>query len=59
MAKAGAERLEPEEPQITEGGLRKEWKKREVERRVWDAGRGRVVKWERKARVNFLCGFFF
>jgi len=45
----------PEEPQITEGGLKQAWKrKREEERRVKDAGMGRVVKWNRKARVAYV-----
>jgi len=44
-----------EDPQITEGGLKPAWKKmREEERRVKEAGMGRVVKWNRKARVAYV-----
>jgi len=47
--------LYPEDPQITEGGLKQAWKrKREEERRVKGAGMGRVVKWNRKARVMYV-----
>jgi len=47
--------LYPEEPQITEGGLKQAWKrKREEERRVKEAGMGRVVKWNWKARVMYV-----
>jgi len=50
-----ATNLYPEEPQITEGGLKQAWKKkREEERRVKGAGMGRVVKWNRKARVAYV-----
>jgi len=45
----------PEDPQITEGGLKQAWKrKREEERRVKGAGMGRIVKWNRKARVAYV-----
>jgi len=47
--------LYPEDPQITEGGLKQAWKRmREEERRVKGAGMGRVVKWNRKARVAYV-----
>ena len=40
-----ATNLYPEDSQITEGGLKKTWRKmREEERRVKEAGMGRVVK---------------
>lgn len=52
LAKNGAEEPEPQEPQITEGGLKQEWRrKREAERRVMGAGMGRVVGW---SRVNYV-----
>ncbi|KAF8418709.1 hypothetical protein EV426DRAFT_311223 [Tirmania nivea] len=55
LAKEGAEELFPEAPQITEGGLRQEWKRlREAERKVAGTGGGRVVRWGRKARVNYV-----
>ena len=45
----------PEDPQITEGGLKQAWRKmREEERRVKGTGMGRVVKWNRKARVAYV-----
>jgi len=57
MAKAGAELGDEEEGMekvITEGGLRQEWKKRRAEeRKVMGRGMGRVVRWNRKARVNY------
>jgi len=38
-----------------EGGLKQRWKKkREKERRVKGVGMGRVVKWNRKARVMYV-----
>ena len=44
--------LYPEDPQM---GLKQAWKrKREEERRVKGAGMGRVVKWNRKARVPYV-----
>jgi len=50
-----ATNLYPEEPQITEGGLKQAWKRmREEERRVKGVGMGRVVKWNRKARVAYV-----
>jgi len=50
-----ATNLYPEEPQITEGGLKQVWKrKREEERRVKGVRIGRVVKWNRKARVAYV-----
>ncbi|KAF8419213.1 hypothetical protein EV426DRAFT_702095 [Tirmania nivea] len=55
LAKEGAEKPYPEEPQITEGGLRQEWKRmREAERKVAGTGGGRVVRWGRKARLNYV-----
>jgi len=53
--KLGTEDLYPIPPYITEGGLKEEWKKRrEVERKVKGTGMGRVVRWNRKARVNYV-----
>jgi len=50
-----ATNLYPEDPQITEGGLKQMWKRmREEERRVKGTGMGRVVKWNRKARVAYV-----
>jgi len=50
-----ATKLYPKDPQITEGGLKQAWRKmREEERRVKEAGMGRVVKWNRKARVAYV-----
>ena len=50
-----ATNLYPKDPQITEGGLKQAWKRmREEERRVKGAGMGRVVKWNRKARVAYV-----
>jgi len=47
--------LYPEDPQITEGGLKQAWRRmREEERRVKGAGMGRVVKWNRKARTAYV-----
>jgi len=58
MAKSGAElgyEDEGMEKVITEGGLRQEWKRRRVEeRKVKGTGMGRVVRWNRKARVNYV-----
>jgi len=58
MAKAGAELGDEDEGMqkvITEGGLRQEWKRRRAEeRKVKGTGMGRVVKWNRKARVNYV-----
>jgi len=51
LAKA-ATKEEAEAMIITERGLKQAWKKmREEETRVKGAGMGRVVKWNRKARV--------
>lgn len=54
LAKRGANE-EPDQPVVTEGGLRQEWKKmRERERRVKGCGMGRVIGWKgRKAIVNY------
>jgi len=42
----------PEDPHIIEGEWKQAWRKiREEERKVKGAGMGRVVKWNRKARV--------
>ena len=50
-----ATNLYSEGPQITEGGLKQAWRKqRKEERRVKGAGMGRVVKWNRKARVAYV-----
>ena len=50
-----ATQLYPENPWITEGGLKQAWRKmREEERRVKGAGMGRVVIWNRKARVTYV-----
>jgi len=47
-----ATNLYPEDPQITEGGLKQAWSRmREEERRVKEAGMGRVLRWNRRARV--------
>ena len=58
MAKARVELGDEDEGMnkvITEGGLRQEWKRRRTEeRRVKRTGIGRVVKWNRKARVNYI-----
>jgi len=57
MAKPGAELGEEDEGMekvITEGGLRQEWKRRRAEeRKVKGMGMGRVIRWNRKARVNY------
>jgi len=50
-----ATNLYPEDPQITEGGLNQVWRRmREEERRVKGAGMGRVVRWNRRARVAYV-----
>ena len=42
-------------PVITKGGLKEVWKKmRKEERCVRGTGEGRIVKWERKARVSYV-----
>jgi len=53
-----ATNLYPEDPQITEGGLKQAWKRmREEERSVKGAEMGRVVKCNRSARVAYVqCG---
>ena len=54
VAKEGTN-LYPEDPKITEGGLKQALRKmREEEKRVKGAGMGRVVKWNRKARVAYV-----
>ena len=53
LAKEGAESV-VETPIITEGGVRREWKKkRENERKVRGTGQGRAIRWNRKALHNF------
>ena len=55
LAKAATMEGYAEAPQITSGGLKQAWKRRrEEERRVKGAGMGRVVKWNRKARVMYV-----
>jgi len=58
MAKAGAELGDMDEGMqkvITEGRLRQEWKRRRAEeRKVKETGMGRVVRWNCKARVNYV-----
>ena len=55
LAKAGAESANPKDPVITEGGLQQEWKKlRKQEREVRGMGMGRIVKWKRRARINYV-----
>ena len=58
MAKSGAELGEEDEGMnkvITEGGLRQDWERRRAEeRKVKGTGMGRVVRWNRKARVNYV-----
>ena len=58
LAREGAEvgdEGERMEKVITEGGLRQEWKRsRAEERKVKGSGVGRVVRWNRKARVNYV-----
>ena len=58
MAKSAAEFGDEEEgveKVITEGGLRQEWKRRRAEeRKVKGTGMGRVIHWNRKARVNYV-----
>jgi len=45
----------PEDPQIIEGGLKQAWRKmKEAKGRVKGVGMGRVVKWNRKARVAYI-----
>jgi len=40
---------------ITEGGLRQEWKRRWAEeRKVKGTAMGRVLRWNHKARVNYV-----
>jgi len=58
MAKSGAELGGEEEGMgkvITEGGLKQEWRRRRAEEQKFKgAGMGRVVRWNRKARVNYV-----
>jgi len=58
MAKSGAELGDEDEGMegiITEGGLRQKWKwRRAEERKVMWTGVGRVLRWNRKARVNYV-----
>jgi len=58
MAKLGAELGDEDmgmQKVITEGELRQEWKRRRAEeRKVKGTRMGRVVKWNRKARVNYI-----
>ena len=50
-----ADKEDPAYPMITEGGLKEAWKKmRREERCVKGTGEGRVVKWERKAKVSYV-----
>jgi len=50
-----ATNLYSEDPQITEGSLKQARRRmREDERRVKGAGMGKVVKWNRKARVAYV-----
>ena len=51
----GDDKEDPTFPVITEGGLKEVRKKiRKEERCVRGTGEGRVVKWERKARVSYV-----
>jgi len=53
LAKEGAEKT-PNTTRITEGGLKQVWaKKRKAERCVKGTGSGRVLKWNRKALLNY------
>ena len=53
LAKKGAEKT-PNKTWITEGGLKQAWvKKRNAERCVKGTGMGRVLKWNRKALLNY------
>ena len=58
MAKAGTELGDEDEgiqKVITEGGLRQKWKSRRAEeRKVKGTGMRRVVRWNRKAPVNYV-----
>jgi len=50
-----ATNLYPENSQLTEEGLKQAWRRmREEARRVKETGMGRVVKWNRKARVVYV-----
>ena len=54
-AKLGADDEDPTFPVITEGGLKEVWKRmRKEERCMKSTGEGRVVRWERKARVSYV-----
>jgi len=39
---------------VTEGGLKQGWKKMREERRVKGTGMGRVIRWNRKAHINYV-----
>lgn len=52
LAKEGAGG-EARRPGVAEGGLRQQWKKRDKERKLQRDGTGRVVRWNRKALVNY------
>jgi len=58
MAKSGAVFGDGDEGMgtlITEGELRQEWKRRRAEeRKVKGSGMERLVRWNRKARVNYV-----
>ena len=54
-AKSEAEEEDPKFPVVMEDGLKEAWKKmRKQDRCVKGTGEGRVVKWERKARVSYV-----
>ena len=54
-AKLGADEEDPAFLVVIEGGLKEAWKKmRKEERCVRGTGEGRVVRWERKARVSYV-----
>ena len=53
VAKA-ATKEEAEAPQITEGGLKQAWKKKREKERRDGSGDGKVIKWNRKARVMYV-----
>ena len=54
-AKLGADKEDPAFPVIMEEGLKKTWKMlRKEERCMKGTEEGRVVKWERKARVSYV-----
>ena len=54
-AKVGAENEDPTFPVITKEGLKEVWKRiRKEKRYIKGTGGGRVVKWERKAKVSYV-----